>query len=91
MGWEVYPDGLTDVLNWVKGRYGDFPIYITENGSAFTDPPTAIDGRVQDPLRVEYLRSHLRAIHAAIQSGVDVRGYFAWSFLDNYEWSYGYT
>ncbi len=91
MGWEVFPAGLTRILTWVKARYGDIPIYITENGSAFTDPPTSIDGRVHDPARLEYLRCHLQAAHAAIQQGVHLRGYFAWSLLDNYEWSYGYT
>ncbi len=91
MGWEVFPAGLTRILTWVKARYGDIPIYITENGSAFSDAPTSIDGRVHDPDRLEYLRCHLQAAHAAIQQGVNLRGYFAWSLLDNYEWSYGYT
>jgi beta-glucosidase len=88
--WEVYPPGLTDTLVWVKERYGDLPLYVTENGAAFYDPPTA-DGEVQDPLRVDYLRTHLRAAHAAIARGVDLRGYFAWSLLDNLEWSLGFA
>jgi beta-glucosidase len=91
MGWEVFPLALTHILTWLKERYGDIPLYITENGSAFMDPPEAIDGRIEDPLRVEYLRSHLHAIRDAIQQGVNLRGYFAWSLLDNYEWSHGYT
>ena len=91
MGWEVFPAGLTRILTWVKSRYGDIPLYITENGSAFTDAPTAIDGRVEDPLRVQYLKSHLQAIRDAMKQGVQLRGYFAWSLLDNYEWSKGYT
>lgn len=91
MGWEVFPSGLTRVLTWMKDRYGDIPLYITENGSAFSDPPAAIDGRIDDPLRVEYLKQHLRAIHEAMRQGVNLRGYFAWSLLDNYEWSHGYT
>jgi beta-glucosidase len=91
MGWEVFPLALTHILTWLKERYGDIPLYITENGSAFMDPPEAIDGRIEDPLRVEYLRSHLHAIRDAIQKGVNLRGYFAWSLLDNYEWSHGYT
>ena len=90
-GWEVYPDGLTDVLKWVTGRYGRIPIYVTENGAAFYDPPQAIDGAIDDPLRVAYYRSHLRAAHRALCDGVDLRGYFAWSLLDNYEWSLGYS
>ena len=88
--WEVYPPGLTDTLVWVKEKYGDIPLYITENGAAFYDPPTA-DGEVQDPLRVEYFRTHLRAAREAIDRGVDLRGYFAWSLLDNLEWSLGFA
>jgi beta-glucosidase len=89
--WEVYEQGLTDILLWVKQRYGDVPLYITENGSAFYDPPSPIDGRVEDPLRVDYLKRHLRAVHAAIAQGADVRGYMTWSLLDNLEWSLGYS
>lgn len=91
MGWEVFPEGLTRILTWVKSRYGDIPLYVTENGSCFTDPPTAIDGRVEDPLRVDYLKRHLQAARDALKEGVNLRGYFAWSLLDNYEWSHGYT
>jgi beta-glucosidase len=91
VGWEVYPPALTRVLVWVKERYGDIPLYITENGAAFYDPPTAVDGRVDDPLRVWYYREHLRAALDAIRQGVDLRGYFAWSLLDNFEWSLGYS
>lgn len=90
-GWEVFPQGLTDVLLWVKKLYGDTPIYITENGSAFYDPPKAENGRVEDTLRVNYLRKHLNAIRAALAQGVDVRGYFGWSMLDNLEWSLGFS
>ena len=90
-GWEVFAQGLTDVLVWVKERYGNPAIYITENGAAFFDPPTADGGRIQDPLRVAYLREHIRALHAALMAGVDLRGYFAWSLLDNFEWSLGYS
>ena len=91
MGWEVFPAGLTEALVGVKERYGDRALYITENGAAFYDPPHAIDGRVDDPLRVSYLREHLRAAHDAIAQGVDLRGYFAWSLLDNFEWNHGYS
>ena len=90
-GWEVFPQGLTDTLVWIRDRYGDIPQYVTENGAAFYDPPAAPAGRVADPLRIDYYRSHLRAVHAAIERGVDVRGYFAWSLLDNLEWSLGYS
>ena len=89
--WEVFPPALTRVLLWVKERYGDIPVYITENGAAFYDPPAPIDGRVEDPLRVEYFRQHLRAAHDAMRQGVNLRGYFAWSLFDNYEWALGYT
>jgi beta-glucosidase len=79
------------VLQWVQSRYGPLPLYVTENGAAFYDAPKATDGRVEDPLRVRYLHDHLRAVRAAIAVGVDVRGYFAWSLLDNYEWSLGFS
>jgi beta-glucosidase len=90
-GWEVYAQGLTDTLLWVMERYGNPPVYVTENGAAFFDAPTVEDDRVEDPLRIDYLRKHIRAIHAAMQSGVDLRGYFVWSLLDNLEWSLGYS
>jgi len=90
-GWEVWPQGLTEILLWVKQRYGDIPQYVTENGAAFYDPPAAADGRLADPLRVSYFRSHLRAIHDAIEQGVDLRGYCAWSLMDNLEWAHGYS
>jgi len=143
-GWEVFPQGLTDTLLWLGKRYGNPPLYITENGAAFYDPPDAgpppvvpdghsaiqpmmgmpptvavsdaahapaqaVSGRtigastpgmsaavpggerIDDPLRVDYLRAHLRATREAIERGVDVRGYFAWSLLDNFEWALGYS
>jgi beta-glucosidase len=90
-GWELFPQGLTDTLLWIKQQYGDIPQYVTENGAAFYDPPAAPSGRVEDPLRRDYYRSHLRAVRAAIEQGADVRGYFAWSLMDNLEWSLGYS
>jgi beta-glucosidase len=90
-GWEVFPDALTQLLVWANELCGGLPLYITENGAAFYDPPSAIDGVVEDPLRVEYFRSHLLAVKEAIAQGVPVRGYFAWSLLDNFEWSHGYS
>ena len=90
-GWEVHPDSLRQLLLWVQERYTKLPLYITENGAAFYDAPRAHDGRVEDPLRVRYFHDHLKAIHAAIAAGVDLRGYFAWSLLDNYEWSLGFS
>lgn len=91
IGWEVYPSALTRILLWVQARYGNIPLYITENGAAFNDPPVAIDGVVDDPLRVEYLRGHLQAAKEAMRQGVALRGYFVWSLLDNFEWSHGYS
>ncbi len=90
-GWEVYPPGLTETLLWVRERTGDLPLYITENGAAFPDPATAVNGRVDDPLRVAYYRDHLRVALDAIAQGVNLRGYFAWSLLDNLEWVLGYA
>ena len=91
LDWEVCAPAFGDVLRWVRDRYGPVPLYVTENGAAFDDPPHATGGVVDDPLRVAYLRDHLRAVHGAIAQGVDVRGYFAWSLFDNYEWSWGYS
>jgi len=90
-GWEVVPEGLTRTLVEVSRRYPGVPIHVTENGAAFYDPPAPLDGRIEDPLRVHYLRHHLLAVRAAIDQGADVRGYFAWSLLDNFEWSSGYS
>ncbi len=89
--WEVFPQGLTDTLTWVKARYGDIPLYITENGAAFYDPPEAAAGRIRDPLRVDYLQKHLLAVLKAIRQGVNVRGYMVWSLMDNLEWSLGFS
>ena len=90
-GWEVFAPALTEILVWVKNRYGNPPLYITENGAAFFDPPVVDGDALADPLRVAYLRQHIAAVHAAIDRGVDVRGYFVWSLLDNFEWAHGYS
>ncbi|PNS08209.1 GH1 family beta-glucosidase [Solilutibacter silvestris] len=90
-GWEVFPQGLVDLLVWAKDRYGNIPTYITENGAAFFDPPVAEGGRIRDPLRIDYLQKHLGAIRQAIAAGCDIRGYMVWSLLDNMEWSLGYS
>ncbi|HUA81183.1 MAG TPA: GH1 family beta-glucosidase [Dyella sp.] len=89
--WEVYEQGLVDTLMWFKSRYGNVPLYITENGAAFYDPPVAEGEVVEDPLRVAYLRKHLRALHQCIDAGVNLKGYYAWSLLDNLEWSLGFA
>ncbi|MBA2445710.1 MAG: beta-glucosidase [Nocardioidaceae bacterium] len=90
MGWEQDTDAFTSLLLRIKRDYGDLPLYITENGSAWPDVVSP-DGQVHDPERVAYLRGHLAAVAAATDAGVDVRGYFAWSLLDNFEWSFGYS
>ncbi len=88
--WEVCAPALTDVLTWVRDRYGPVPLYVTENGAAFPDPPRVEGALVEDPQRVAYFQEHLAAARRALELGVDLRGYFAWSLLDNYEWSAGY-
>ena len=90
-GWEVFPQGLTDTLLWIRDNYGNPPVYITENGAAFFDPPQVEGSLLEDPLRVDYLRKHITAVYNAIQRGADIRGYFAWSLLDNFEWAYGFS
>jgi beta-glucosidase len=91
IGWRVHPESLTQVLCWVRQRYGDRPIYITENGMACDDPPPAPGEMVEDTMRVDYLRRHIQAAHIAMQRGVDLRGYFVWSLLDNLEWASGFV
>jgi len=89
-GWPVIPAGLTEILTAMKDRYGDRlpPVYITENGCSVHDELT--DGTVDDQPRIGYLDGHIRAVHDAMTAGVDVRGYFCWSLMDNFEWSEGY-
>jgi beta-glucosidase len=89
MGWEIDETGLADVLTRVAREYPAVPLYVTENGAAFDDE--VLGGDVDDPDRVAYLEAHLRACHTAISAGVPLRGYFAWSLLDNFEWGWGYA
>jgi len=90
MGWEIYPQGLTDLLVQLKQEYPDLPpVYITENGMASVD--AVENGQVNDAQRLEYVRTHLEALKAAMDQGVDVRGYFLWSLMDNFEWNSGYA
>jgi beta-glucosidase len=90
-GWPIVPEGLTELLVGLKSRYGDAlpPITITENGCSTSDAPD-IDGVVHDAARIDFLDAHIRALYDAIEAGVDVRGYLAWSLLDNFEWAEGY-
>jgi beta-glucosidase len=90
MDWEVYPQGLQDILEQFKRDYAKLPpLVITENGCASRDDVDA-SGQVDDTQRQAYIRSHLEALSRAMQNGVDVRGYFVWSLLDNFEWAFGY-
>ena len=91
MGWRVAPDALTELLLRLKRDYGDLPLLITENGASFDDPPIDGTGVVEDAQRVDYLRGHIAAVERAVGAGVDVRGYYVWSLLDNFEWEHGYS
>jgi beta-glucosidase len=89
MGWEVFPGGLTELLLRLQADYRLPPLYVTENGAAYRD--RLADGRVADTERIRYLERHIAALADARDGGVDVRGYFVWSLLDNFEWADGYT
>jgi beta-glucosidase len=89
MGWEVAPAKFTDLLVRLDRDYDLPPLFITENGAAYRD--LVVDGVVRDEERRAYIESHIRATADAIDQGVDVRGYFVWSLLDNFEWAAGYT
>ena len=90
--WPVVPEGLTELLVGLKERYGAAlpPILITENGCSTADEPDSA-GVVHDEARIDFLDAHIRALHAALEDGVDVRGYLTWSLLDNFEWAEGYS
>ncbi len=88
MGWEIYPQALTDLLVEYNQTYQLPPIFITENGAAMKDP--LVHGEINDINRIEYYQSHLMAVHNAIELGVNIQGYFAWSLMDNFEWAEGY-
>jgi beta-glucosidase len=89
MGWEVHPQGLQELLIGFRAAYPNLPpIFITENGMASND--TVANGVAHDPQRISFLNRHFAAVSGAIDTGVDVRGYFVWSLMDNFEWAYGY-
>lgn len=91
VGWEVYPNGLRESLLRITERYGRVPIFVTECGAAFKDP-APLDGEdVMDPERVQFLRDHIEAARQAVEKGVDLKGFFVWSLVDNFEWNSGYT
>ena len=89
LGWEVYPEGLTQVLERTASYTGDLSLFVTENGAAYPDPEPS-NGAVDDGPRVSFYDRHLAACRKAIERGVPLRGYFAWSLLDNFEWAEGY-
>lgn len=90
MGWAVVPWGFRKLLNWIDRRYDHPSIIVSENGCAYSDPPSG-DTPPQDSRRVEFYRSYLEAAAQAVEDGVDLAGYFAWSLMDNFEWAQGYT
>ncbi len=90
MGWLIDPASFTSLLTRVHRDHPGVPLMITENGAAFDDV-RGPDGRIADPGRVAYLRAHLAAVRDAMEAGADVRGYFVWSLLDNFEWAWGYS
>ena len=89
MQWAIVPWGCKKILQWIAERYDNPPIFITENGGAFDDK--LIDGKVDDVERVAFFKGYISAIGEAIESGVNVKGYFIWSLLDNFEWASGYA
>ncbi len=88
MGWEIYPQGLYDILMRLNSEYNT-PVYITENGMA--GPDELKDGEVDDPYRIDYLSSHFEMALRALKDGVNLKGYFIWTLMDNFEWAHGYS
>jgi len=89
IGWEIYPKALTELLVSLHGKYQLPPVFITENGAAMDDK--MINSEVHDQDRIDYYNSHLNAVNDAMEQGVTVSGYFAWSLMDNFEWAEGYS
>ncbi|MFS1514449.1 GH1 family beta-glucosidase [Chengkuizengella sp. SCS-71B] len=89
IGWDIYPEGLYHVLTFITERYGQVPIYITENGACYNDEPK--NGIVNDDRRITFLKKHILQLHRCIESGVNLKGYMCWSMMDNFEWAYGYS
>jgi beta-glucosidase len=90
IGWGIEPDGLRELLVRIRDDYGPIPLYVTENGTAVHDYPTPAN-HVHDPERLAFLDGHIRAVRAAVDDGVDIRGYFLWTLMDNFEWTMGYS
>jgi len=91
MNWEVYPQGLGDLLVWLHEEYAPGALIVTESGAAFADEWDGSSELVRDPLRLAYMRDYIRAVGGAIERGAPVKGYFTWSLMDNFEWAYGYS
>ncbi len=90
MGWEIYPEGLYDILLIINQKYTAKPLFITENGAAFPDR-ISTDGRVHDRERIEYFKQHLEVTDRALKAGIPLKGYYFWSLMDNFEWAHGYS
>jgi len=90
MGWIIYPEGLYDLLMLLDRDYGKPNIVISENGAAFKDE-IGSNGKIEDTKRIQYLKDYLTQAHRAIQDGVNLKAYYLWSLLDNFEWAYGYN
>ncbi len=90
MGWPITPEGFYRHIRWIAEETGDLPLYITENGAAFHDRLSTDGTTCSDPARIDYLRSHLTACRRSIEAGVPLKGYFLWSFIDNFEWAFGF-
>jgi beta-glucosidase len=91
MNWEVYPAGIREILLYIQSRYNPAKVYITESGAAFVDNLDDSSGRVHDTERVNYYRGYVAEALNSIGQGVPLKGYFAWSLLDNFEWAYGFS
>lgn len=90
MGWEVYPEGLYDLLARLRQDYGNPTLMITENGAAFPDSQI-VNGQAQDDNRIDYMAAHLEQARRAIRDGVKLQGYFLWTLVDNFEWAFGFS
>ena len=88
MGWDIAPNEFKDLIRRLRNEYTDLPIYITENGAAYDDKVE--DGRVHDQNRIDYVEKHLQAVSDLNEEGMNIQGYYLWSLLDNFEWSFGY-
>ncbi|WP_219836846.1 GH1 family beta-glucosidase [Paenibacillus sp. R14(2021)] len=87
--WNIYPEGFYNVLTWMTSEYGALPIYITENGACYE--AKNVNGEVNDANRISFLHKHILALHRALESGVNLKGYMVWSLMDNFEWAFGYS